>query len=79
MALTPEEELVYKALLAQAEKAYHQLLIGGVASFTDQNGEKVEYRAANRPALLTYINQLREALGMPPFLGGVSRPMGIVL
>lgn len=50
-------------LLAEAEKAYHQLMLGqSVRVFVDQNGERVEYTAANRDALLNYINALRSQI-----------------
>ncbi|HEY1402819.1 MAG TPA: gpW family head-tail joining protein [Pyrinomonadaceae bacterium] len=79
MALTPEETTLYTAYLKEAEKAYHQLNTGAVSVFVDQNGERVEYRAANRVGLLAYINQLRAALGLDMFLGQTFRPMGIIL
>lgn len=80
MALTPEEIAIYTANLEAAEKAYHSLMIGGAAvEFTDQNGEKIRYSSANRTALLTYIQQLRNMLGMCPFLGNiVCRPAGVI-
>ena len=49
-----------QAKLAEAEKAYHELMLGqSVRVFVDQNGERVEYTAANKLALQSYINQLR--------------------
>lgn len=78
----PAERARIEALLTKAEAAYANFMIGGqVASFTDQNGERVEYRAANRGNLLTYINQLRAMLGRPPMpmCGVISRPMGVFL
>ena len=49
-----------QAKLAEAEKVYHELMLGlSVRVFVDQNGERVEYTAANKQALLSYINQLR--------------------
>lgn len=78
--LTPDERDKLMAMLAEAEKAYHKLMLGGsVAAFTDQNGERVEYRAANRVSLLSYINQLRGRLGLPPTCGVVGRPLGFIL
>jgi hypothetical protein len=46
--------------LVEAESAYHDLLTGkGVRAFTDQNGERVEYSAANPSKLLAYIAWLK--------------------
>jgi hypothetical protein len=46
--------------LAQAESAYHKLLTGTSARVVvDQNGERVEFTAANRSALYGYILDLR--------------------
>lgn len=79
-SLTPEEVDAIKLLIAEAEKAYHQLMIGGgVAAFTDQNGERVEYRASNKTGLISYINWLRMRIGEPPMCGIVSAPAGVYL
>jgi gpW len=53
--------------LTEARAAYHRLQLGESAvSFTDQNGEKVEYRAATVQKLAAYINDLeRQILGLP--------------
>ena len=51
------------ALLNEARKAYHALLTGTSARVVvDQNGERVEFTAANRASLYTYIQQLETAL-----------------
>lgn len=51
------------ALLNEARKAYHALLTGTSARVVvDSNGEKVEFTAANRGSLYTYIQQLEAAL-----------------
>lgn len=51
--------------LAEAEAAYHSLLMGtAVRVFVDQNGEKIEYAAANRGALAVYIQDLKRQLGL---------------
>lgn len=50
--------------LDQAELAYHNLMIGGVAKvFVDQNGERVEYNAMSALRLASYINELKRQLG----------------
>lgn len=49
--------------LAEAEKAYHQLMLGqSVRVFVDQNGERIEYTAANKQALINYIESLRSVI-----------------
>ena len=65
MALTPEEVVTYTTRLGEAEQALHQLVIGGAARvFVDQNGERVEFQAANAQRLRGYIYELRTKLGM---------------
>ena len=67
--MTPEEKL------ADAEAAYHELLVGRSARvFVDQNGERVEYTAANRGALARYIQELKaEIAGETSGTGGPMR------
>ncbi len=49
--------------LEEAQEALHQLLTGTAAvAITDQNGEKVEYRPANRAALERYVADLNAQL-----------------
>lgn len=51
--MTAEEQL------ADAKTQYHLLVTGQQAKvYVDQNGERVEYTAANRSALLSYIQGL---------------------
>lgn len=64
MALTAEETALYTTYLSQAEAALHQLMMGGSArTFVDQNGERVEFTAANAPRLRAYIYELKMKLG----------------
>lgn len=50
---TPAEQL------AQAKAAYHALMTGQAAvSFTDSNGERVEYNWASADKLAAYIQTL---------------------
>ena len=50
-------------LLADAKSALHDLLVGRSARvFVDQNGERIEYTAANRGALRTYVQELEQAI-----------------
>lgn len=53
-----------KATLDEARKAYHALMTGTSARvLVDQNGERVEFVAANKASLYNYILQLEAALG----------------
>lgn len=52
-----------KAMLADAQSALHNLRTGRqVRVVVDQNGDRVEFTAANQAGLITYINQLTQAL-----------------
>lgn len=45
--------------LVDAQNKYHLLVTGGaVAVFVDQNGERVQYSAASKAGLYSYIQQL---------------------
>lgn len=51
-------------MLAEAEREYHLLRTGQKARVVvDQNGERVEFTAANRADLKAYIDELKAALG----------------
>ena len=66
--------------LTEAEDALHRISIGrGLRVLVDQNGERTEYSGANRQGLISYINQLRAALGKPPMCGIVAPPAGVFL
>lgn len=71
MALTLAEKLV------DAEEAYHELQAGRSARvFVDQNGERVEYTAANRRDLARYIEELKAKIaGKTVHSGGPLRPV----
>lgn len=59
MPLTTEQKL------QEAEQAYHALVTGTLARvIVDRNGERVEFTAANRQGLATYITELKMALGL---------------
>lgn len=62
--------------LNDAQQAYHELLVGRSARVVvDQNGERVEYAAANSAKLAAYIETLKTALGV----GGNNKPGWIFL
>lgn len=53
-------------LLDEARTAYHKLQTGILARVVvDQNGERVEFTAANRQDLYDYIQRLEGLLGTP--------------
>jgi hypothetical protein len=62
-------------LLADARAAYHSLMTGTSARVVvDQNGERVEYTAANAARLMAYIQYL-ENLVTPKTVRG---PAGVI-
>ena len=51
--------------LNDAEGAYHALMSGrAVRVVVDQNGERIEYVAANAGRLFAYIESLKSQLGL---------------
>lgn len=61
-------------LLDEARAAYHALMIGSSARVVvDQNGERVEFTAANAMRLQAYITQLENKLADET---GVTRSSG---
>jgi len=73
--LTPEERVVVMARLAEAEKAYHQLMLPGgtPVRVVDQNGETVEFNRANSADLYAYITRLKFQLA-PLTMAAAMRP-----
>lgn len=64
MALTAEQRVIYETRLTEAENALHQIMLGqGARVYVDQNGERVEYFAANAGRLRQYIYELKVLLG----------------
>ena len=68
-----------QAWLAEAQTAYHSVMIGGgVTVVVDQNGERVEYSRANATSLAKYIAtlqmQINSLLGVA-VTGGPLRPL----
>jgi len=50
-----------KKRIDRAESAYDDLLVGdSVRVLVDQNGERMEFTSANRPALGTHIQSLKQ-------------------
>lgn len=77
---TPERIAQLTAWLADAQNALHNLNTGRMPRVVvDQNGERVEFTAANRSGLVAYINsltaQLAECTGptCPPLPSGPAQ------
>ena len=65
-----------RTLLNEAERAYHRLMLGlSPRVVVDQNGERIEYTAANAPRLAQYIASLKQQLGIVPT--GSRGPAGV--
>lgn len=63
--LTAEERAILTARLAEAQAAYHSLMIGGQTRvYVDQSGERIEYSTANAARLAAYIALLQSQLGI---------------
>jgi hypothetical protein len=59
--------LTIQQKIEEARAAYHQLNTGRMPRVVvDQNGERVEFTAANRTGLYTYIQQLEAQLPSAP-------------
>lgn len=70
MALTTAERATLTARLADAESSYHSVVTGQAARvFVDQNGERIEYTAANAARLSAYIAELKRLLGLSTITG----------
>lgn len=73
-----------KSMLKDALDSLHNLRTGRqVRVIVDQNGDRVEFTAANQTGLITYINQLQAALAAngcvdcaPPQQNMYSGPFG---
>lgn len=64
MALSAEDKALLTTRLTSAESALHDLMIGNsVRVFVDENGERIEYSAANIQRLRAYIWDLKQQLG----------------
>lgn len=56
-----------QAMLVEAREQYHKLVMGiAPRVVVDQNGERVEFTAANRQSLYNYIAELEKQLGLQP-------------
>jgi gpW len=58
--LTAQQQVTLQQQITDAETAYHNLMTGRMARVVvDQNGERVEFAAARKSDLYTYIQQLK--------------------
>lgn len=65
--------------LVEAEAAYHNLMVNGVARVVvDQNGERVEFTSVNAANLLRYITSLRELIAAEAGLYVPQGPLGVI-
>lgn len=79
LVLTDAERTVYELRLKAARLARHDILIGnGVKRFVDQNGEQVEYQAANVSKLEDYIAELEGILNPALRRQRAHRPLGFI-
>jgi hypothetical protein len=75
LILTPEARAALTLQLADARSAYHSLMTGQQARvIVDQNGERVEFMAANRGNLYNYILSLEAQLAVVPAASRVLGP-----
>lgn len=74
--LTDAERALARQRLTKAEIAYDLIMTGkAVKRFVDQNGETVEYSAANITKLEAYIQSLKDLLN--PMAALCRRPRAI--
>ena len=77
MTCTPDPvtAVALQAALDDAVKQYHLLITGQSARVVvDQNGQRVEFTAANSNRLNAYIMQLKSQLGIPMTPCSVNMP-----
>ena len=64
-----------QANLADAQLKYHQLVTGQMTRvIVDQNGDRVEFSAANATTLLAYIQKLNSICGVPSGPQAIDQP-----
>lgn len=66
LPLSDDDRAMWTERLKEARKAYHAFMVGeAVASFTDQNGERVSYAKVDSGKLASYISDMVALLGTP--------------
>lgn len=78
--LNPTERAQIQAQLDDALKQYHALMTGTAPRVVvDQNGQRVEFTAANRGDLNSYILRLQASLGLPGTMSAMPlRPASFI-
>jgi hypothetical protein len=77
--LTQAEITAIKARIVKFEAAYDDIISGkAIKRFVDQNGEQVEYTAANAAKLLAFINELKAMIDSTFARRYKPRPIGFV-
>lgn len=72
--MTDEERQILTKRLADAEEAYHSMMLGTKASvIVDSNGERIEFARSESSKLAAYINSLKTILG----LNNTTGPLGV--
>lgn len=78
LPLSAEDRTLWEERLKEAQQAYHDLATGqAVASFTDQNGERVTYSKSDMGKLAGYVSEI-VALFSPavtPYTSTAPRPL----
>ncbi|WLJ71121.1 hypothetical protein [Sphingomonas phage Carli] len=80
LPLSAEDRTLWEGRLKEAQAAYHDLATGqAVASFTDQNGERVTYSKGDK-WLPGYIADMVALLGVAPtpFTSTAPRPIRFI-
>jgi hypothetical protein len=66
LPLSVADRAMWESRKTEAQTAYHELMTGqSVASFTDQNGERVTYSKTDAKLLALYIADIIALLGTP--------------
>lgn len=77
--LTPTEIAAIRVRITKLESQYDDLLSGkAIRRFVDQNGEQVEYTAANVSRLLAFINELKAMVDCNFKRTYKARPIGFL-
>lgn len=77
--LTADEKAAIRARITRLEASYDAIMSGtAIRRFVDQNGETVEYNAANAANLLRLINDLKAMVDCTFSKQYRPRPVGFI-
>jgi hypothetical protein len=77
--LTADEKAAIRARITRLEASYDAIMSGtAIRRFVDQNGETVEYNAANAANLLKLINDLKAMVDCTFSKQYRPRPVGFI-